>query len=567
MSRETVARARRTQLVSTYGVGSLFPSQDESFMICGLDEWPDRGVVELPEPRLASSLQVSTFRAPRAWGKGDVPVVRFPDMHFCPGCRRLAPHNRFCHWDEQRCDRCARDLTPSRFVAVCEDSHIQDFPYFQWVHAGSGDPTGGDHELKLETRGRTSSLADIQIRCSCGVLPVSMAGSFSPTALVGVAGCKGMRPWLPAAGGEGCSKALRTLQRGSSNVWFPVVRSALSIPPWSEGVARFVQKNWTTLGSVPVHLLSEIVAALPLGGLPAQAVLDAVLERRGEQDPEPRTQAELRSDEYRALVQGKKETSPHQQFVSEDVEVAGSLTTSLDQVADVSRLREVRALSGFTRLRPEVDDSGSVKVASLSSSKLDWLPAVEVLGEGIFLRVSESRLARWESTEFAVRRAALIRHGSALKQSPQPSPGVAPRRLALHALAHAVLKELSLDAGYPTASLRERLFTEPDESGILVYTATADSAGSLGGLSAQSRSDIMARVFTSAIARAGWCSSDPVCIEAESTGADARNLAACHACLLLPETSCELMNNYLDRATLVGTPTSPSAGLFSDLAV
>ena len=116
------------------------------------------------------------------------------------------------------------------------------------------------------------------------------------------------------------------------------------------------------------------------------------------------------------------------------------------------------------------------------------------------------------------------------------------------------MTELSLDAGYPVASLRERVYSGEGQSGILVYTASADSAGSLGGLSAQSQPDRIWAVVQNAIRRARWCSSDPVCIESTGSGADALNLAACHACVLLPETSCERMNHVLDRATLVGRP-------------
>jgi hypothetical protein len=133
----------------------------------------------------------------------------------------------------------------------------------------------------------------------------------------------------------------------------------------------------------------------------------------------------------------------------------------------------------------------------------------------------------------------------------------------MHSFAHVVLTELSLDAGYPAASLRERVFADRGQSGLLVYTATADSAGSLGGLSAQADPERIWEVVTSAIARARWCSSDPVCIESTGNGVDGLNLAACLACLLLPETSCERMNHVLDRATLVGIPGIPNAGFFS----
>src|SRR4051794_13247404 len=110
VSPRQVASARRTQLVATYGVGSLFPSDDESFMICGLDEWPDdRGACEVSEPRLGRSLGVSTFRSPTSKRPGgDVPVVRFPEYHVCPSCRSLRQRWKFCADTDNECPKCAR---------------------------------------------------------------------------------------------------------------------------------------------------------------------------------------------------------------------------------------------------------------------------------------------------------------------------------------------------------------------------------------------------------------------------------------------------------------------------
>ena len=40
--------------------------------------------------------------------------------------------------------------------------------------------------------------------------------------------------------------------------------------------------------------------------------------------------------------------------------------------------------------------------------------------------------------------------------------------------------------------------------------------------------------------------------------------AACHCCLLLPETACEKFNRELDRAVLVGDARGAFAGYFGD---
>jgi hypothetical protein len=99
----------------------------------------------------------------------------------------------------------------------------------------------------------------------------------------------------------------------------------------------------------------------------------------------------------------------------------------------------------------------------------------------------------------------------------------------------------------------------------LIYTATTDSAGSLGGLISQGHQQSFEQLIRQGVGRFSWCSADPVCIESEASGADSLNLAACHSCALLPETSCEEMNMFLDRALLVGTPESPDLGYFRGL--
>jgi hypothetical protein len=133
----------------------------------------------------------------------------------------------------------------------------------------------------------------------------------------------------------------------------------------------------------------------------------------------------------------------------------------------------------------------------------------------------------------------------------------------LHTLAHVLINEWSLDAGYPAAALRERLYSDEEMAGLLIYTATSDSAGSLGGLVAQGEPERLAATTRSAIRRSSWCSADPLCVEAEASGTDGINLAACHACVMLPETSCEHNNGLLDRALLIGTPEDPTIGFFS----
>ncbi|GAA1840653.1 DUF1998 domain-containing protein [Pseudonocardia alni subsp. carboxydivorans] len=571
MSSRQAPDARRSQIVTTYGVGSLFPARNESFMVMGLDEWPDSGP-DVNEPRLARALRVPGFRQPPAGDdRGrDVPVIRFPEIHFCPVCRRLGPIWTFCNWNENECRACSAELVPSRFVICCSRGHIDEFPYHLWLH-NNFDGIGKDHELRLDAQGRSSSLGDIRLSCSCGATPVSMEGAFAADAFRNLRSCAGRRPWLGAESGESCTEVPRTLQRGSSNVWFPVVRSAISIPPWSEGVHRLLDRFWPVLTAVPESSLRETLSEmrLPPHSYSFDQLTDAILRRRDAMaDDEP--DEDLLPAEYKALVAGRPESGDRQDFVCEPVAVDQDLRPFLGQVSRVSRLREVRALSGFTRVLPLSHETPPDHIAPLRLNSTSWLPAVEVLGEGVFLRLDEDSLADWEQSTFARDRAELLQRTVDRRSQDQGLsewPRVEARQLLLHSLAHALVEQFSLDAGYPSASLRERVFWGDDMSGVLIYTATSDAAGSLGGVAAHADEDRLAHALLGAVSRLSWCSSDPVCVESRGSGADALNLAACHACLLVPETSCERNNTFLDRATLVGTPESPEGGYFSELLV
>jgi hypothetical protein len=162
------------------------------------------------------------------------------------------------------------------------------------------------------------------------------------------------------------------------------------------------------------------------------------------------------------------------------------------------------------------------------------------------------------------------RYNAARAARQQPFRNVLAKFVLMHTLAHVIINQLSFDCGYGSASLRERLYCDfTDQSramqGILIYTASGDSEGTMGGLVRQAKAGRLETTVRRALDHAAWCSSDPVCIESQGQGSDSANLAACHGCCLVPETSCEEGNRLLDRALLVGTPDNPGLGFFHAL--
>lgn len=565
---------RRSQVVTTYGPGALIAVDDESFMVAGIDRWDVVDADAVPERRLEQQLRVHALYLPPSETESfrstrGLPVIRFPLMHSCSECRRLDWFWKLSADDKNVCARCERPLVPSRFVIACPSGHIDDFPYSRWVHEGR--TPDGDHRLELTTQGASASLRDILITCSCGARR-TLDGAFDRRKIAEITRCQGRRPWLGDQ--EECGAGVRTLQRGASNVWFSSVRSALSIPPWSDGVFQLLERYWLMLKSVKdpdmlTNILTGMGGALTAHGYDVDELVRAVLARQAEEAGEIAADTKTKSQEYDALLAGRVESNQNQQFVAEPFDPPPVLSPFVEQIVAVPRLREVRALVGFTRLQPSSSDVDDVsREAPLSRGDIPWLPAIEVRGEGVFLVLDRQRLANWEQRPEVISRSAAIDRNSARRAAerrlPQPAP-VTPRFVLVHSLAHALIEQMSLDAGYPAASLRERLYVSEAMAGLLIYTATSDSAGSLGGLIAQTRPERLAALVLEALGRAAWCSADPVCIEATGTGADGLNLAACHACSLLPETSCEERNVFLDRGLLIGIPDQPDVGYLSDL--
>jgi hypothetical protein len=209
-------------------------------------------------------------------------------------------------------------------------------------------------------------------------------------------------------------------------------------------------------------------------------------------------------------------------------------------------------------------------MASLCRGELEWVPANEVHGEGIFIQFDEAAVAEWEKREAVKRRSRKLEGGhkgwrNARKLAPDEGyPGI--RYAMVHTFAHLLLRELALECGYNAASIRERIYAKSGDehpmAGVLLYTASSDSDGTLGGLVELGKKEHLGRLIEHALSRAEICSSDPLCAEHNPENDRSLHVAACHACTFIAETSCERGNRYLDRALLVQTLADSESAFF-----
>ena len=266
--------------------------------------------------------------------------------------------------------------------------------------------------------------------------------------------------------------------------------------------------------------------------------------------------------------------------------VPSLLSPWLARVNLVERLKETKVFYGFDRIEQsngslaEMPDKAMRQLFRDPPSQPQdrWLPAVQVFGEGIYIELHEQQLLEWQNAQAAwiadrIQDGFLARlAGVSLTLPPfsAPNHGWASRYLMVHSLAHILINQLVFECGYSTASLRERLYISADPSApmaaFLIYTAAGDSEGALGGLVRLGRPERLGPIVQRAVSRASWCSADPVCSEQlGGQGSKLANLAACHGCILLPETSCETINHGLDRAMVLGTPEDRSPGFLAGL--
>jgi hypothetical protein len=256
------------------------------------------------------------------------------------------------------------------------------------------------------------------------------------------------------------------------------------------------------------------------------------------------------------------------------VEPPADYAASFDTIVLVEKLREVRALVGFTRLMSPRDFDSPAEVppenrARIARKDPAWLPACETRGEGIFFQFAEPAIRAWVGRNHAYEREFELAHrawrtGKGLDPD-TGCPGI--RYVLLHTFAHALIRQLAIECGYTSASISERIYSRnPADgdpmAGVLIYTSAPDSEGTLGGLCALGEPDKLGRHIRRALEKMGLCASDPLCSEHHAGDGEKLHGASCHACSFLPETSCERGNKYLDRAALVPTVERANLSFF-----
>ncbi|YCH12450.1 DUF1998 domain-containing protein [Arthrobacter sp. D1-17] len=587
LRREAVERIkhdlRLSETVSPFGVGSIVDVRGESLIAPDTSWWDKRFAPEIHCERLVERLGPSVLcEAPTHSGRAGKDTLgllywRFPSWRFCERCSRLSQQtgrNRG-KW-ANKCS-CEGSLVPMRYVAVCEKgSHLQDVPWFMWTHRGhdvgvtesvrfcraykelrfvrSAKHGEGLKSLRVECGGckRSRPLSDLVTKDALGRDGIR---------------CKGVQPWQDPMPGNACNHKLFAVQRGATGNYIAERISALDIPEERPRSAEaddairnhmFFEKVVADNGGPQ----SEMIAGWIAGELSitAEEVLSVAA---GGSEPADDILLDLKDGEWAAFLRKLEKPGRDRSegdFVVDSWSVNGhqgvpsTLAARLTAVGQVRRVREVRALKGFRRYSGDAEMISAD--LSIDGKRRPVFPAIEMYGEGIFLQFDEEFLTEWENRPEVQARAGIL--VSRRNETPWAHrlDVPEPRYVALHTIAHLLIRRLAYASGYSSASLQERIYAHSDRpdstAGILIYTAAGDAQGTLGGLVRLGDPDKLVPLLLAALDDADVCSNDPVCIESDRQGTSSLNLSACHGCSLVSETSCETANRLLDRQLVLG---------------
>ena len=581
MSGGADGQLRQSQVITTYGPGALIDLPEDAAIVGGLETWPNPSTLdEIIDPRLSGLLQSLTdvpyprMYAPppqpeEPWlaGRG-IGAWRFPEwfvVHEADDGDGRQRSRRLVHrksLERGRFER--RPVVPTRFVRACPRGHVDDLDWSGFVHV-SGVRCG--RQLWLDERGTTGDLADLVVRCECRKFRRLHEATELDQRPLGH--CRGKRPWLGLDTDEECKQPSRLLIRTATNAYFSQVVSALSLPDRGSAVERAVRELWDDLQIVEDLAGLGFMKKKPnvtekLLPFSDEEVMRAIEQvKRGDGSVRSVKEAELEA--LLSVPEGFGDDVPvdpdfHARRLPEAAwrRSESRLSGGVESVVQLHRLREVQALIGFTRFEAEVRDihgeyDTDVERADIAVEPR-WFPAVENRGEGVFVHLRQEAVGSWLERPPVIQRLDELRgQHDAWQQDrrkQRPFPG-GPYTL-LHTLAHLLIASLSMRCGYPASSIRERIYVEGGHFGLLLYTGTPDAEGTLGGLVQQARhfEDHLAHALEMGL----LCSNDPICAQhAASEGMEQRWLhgAACHGCTLIAETSCEMRNDYLDRALVV----------------
>lgn len=567
-----------SKLISAYGgVGSIIETvHNGSLRLCPYNEWKcfdeeQKGErKEIKDERLLQHLKVKygmsglkrILQVPtpdqkeNKWGhkNGDedsdsILAERFPQWYICPTCSRIEKYERWERsWRERwankkkeqsfngnppACNHCSKErgegisrrvLEQIRYVMVSLSGELKDIPFRKLVaYAKAGRSLTGVIDLKDVENDRDCELSWM-MRSSDGVEEALVLVAKFPN------GQENIDIPMVSLQHDGVyikedGVYYKVYLRNQNNLYYPEVTDSLYIPQYADAkIVEFIMKRHgkgRPIDSIVENLEME----------------DKTLDREEVAYIIENQSLDFERQEYHFITDPNlyDEKGWHREWESSfrAIRYQDLGVPMVSHVYALERLKKTSVALSYTRLTPKgsqipwwdeaenklklQDPKPMLTYAKKLGPPIDYVPGIERYGEGLFFELDKEQLERIESDK---------------------------RETFVHTLSHAIMRELEFSSGYTLASLQERLYVFDDgRAGILIYT----TAATYGGLSALCDKDSsgqapIVRLVEQAVKRSSRCVNDPICKE------------HCHVCLELPEVSCALWNDKLDRGLLAQIP-------------
>jgi len=610
-----VEEIRQSQFILQGAVGALRNNEKRIYMITSsLDNWLnpkdeiDLDDLTITEHRLRHFLGVDRLVTPPELIKNPfnftyknvIKAFRFPNWHYCNNskCRRMiflpkeiSGQKRCDYCNEGKSERSGWPVYQMSLVAACPNGHLDDFPWKDWCHRQYKSSCNGNLTFVTD---RGKGTGNRKIKCSCGKYNDLSGFGIIEDQIKGFK-CTGRMPWTKSDKHVDCAENMRGIFRSSNSVYSSILKSSIYIPLDIENEKKsdllvFLDnpKYLTTLnGNIQkskleryqidkqalikrtVEDLSDLFEndflEIDMGDL--EDCIRYILFNEEVEEKDSGSSQTLITDEdymvkeYEVLSTDFK--NKEIECVTQDMSIYSNLVQQMfSEITLVNRLRETKALVGFSRVRPNTNFSIKEGKEQLWEDLEDgsdfWIPAYKTYGEGIFFKLNSENLNSILSNNSTNDRInEMFKQLIIQKKNGFINDEINLKFVIAHTLSHILINEFSYFAGYSSTSMSEKIYVninqDSEMNGFLIYTAAGDSEGTLGGLVQLGLAENLDKILFSALSKSQWCSTDPVCNEGLPQGPFGLNLGACHACVLLPETSCNHRNSYLDRGVVTGT--------------
>lgn len=368
--------------------------------------------------------------------------------------------------------------------------------------------------------------------------------------------------------------------RSSNSVYYPNILSSIYIPAndeLNEALIKKIKEYYED--DFTVSQIIKILKKESGREFSEQLIQDLINKNFSERELEiAKTENQYRFDEYRYITNKTTPQSIENKLIFEKIDESLYQKDLLKSIFKMDKIKITSVQTSFTRQEPissnlilKDEDSEKVtkesivkKFTSSFGKSTKYLPAIESFGEGIFFEFNNEILNNWieQNPKIKERVSILIGNQSHFESHLNDDFELNPKYVLIHTFSHLIIKELEYLCGYPSTSIQERLYIDDElgMNGVLIYTI-AGSEGSYGGITSICDDNKIGKLIESAMIRATDCATDPICYHTHGQGVANLNLSACFSCTLLPETSCEKFNCYLDRRILI----DKDYGYFKDL--